>query len=87
MGNVACGQQLDQGLLARVAHAEAEWVAEVGDHDAGRHGPAFYGQLQSFQRDAFARMSGNFERLKTGGLDDLEQAVEGWRFDGDLLTA
>lgn len=81
--NAACGKPLDQGLFARVRHAEAERVAEVGDHDAGRHGPAFGGKLQRFQRNAFTRMGWNFQRLQAGGFDDLQQAVEGRRFDGN----
>ncbi|KFB73256.1 MAG: hypothetical protein AW09_001516 [Candidatus Accumulibacter phosphatis] len=67
--HAAFGRQLGQPALVLVGHDAAERVAGIGHQQAGCH-PAFAGgQIKRFDRQAGARIGGNFQRLESQNFE------------------
>jgi hypothetical protein len=73
--HAAFGRQLGQSALVLVGHDAAERVAGVGHQQAGGHLAFAGGQVKRLDRQAGARIGGNFQRLQSENFEQLQHQV------------
>ena len=79
--HLVAGQQLDQGALVFLGHAAAQRVAEIGDRHHRPDGVIFQGKAERIQAEPVAGMGGDLQHAQALGLQRLQDAKIGRRFD------
>jgi hypothetical protein len=79
-------EELDQALLRRVRHRRADRIGNVRHHQHRFHRVLGERELERLERDAAPRVRRDLERAQAEALQDLQEAVEGRRFQRDQIA-
>ena len=82
----AGGEHLNEFLFLLVRHATPKGITVVEGEDAGFDATGSEALFEFIKADAFARISGNFADAHAERFNDLQNAKERGRFDGDNVA-